>query len=198
VHAYGAKSCLLEGASIERWRAFQVPVQIALDVIGAREQAQVGDAAQPLRQRRQRRPERRRGDVVQHVIADDDVEALARRRRGQRREVSLANVAASAVAPDRVRARLDASIVEMRALAEECRAPEPFSASDVERVARATPEQLLGERDDRASRARALGRGGNAMPRVTVPAIVIWLAEAVGQLALRGISTRSGACTLSR
>ena len=48
--------------------------------------------------------------------------------------------------------------------------------------------------------ARALGRGGNAMPRVTVPAIVVRLAEAVGQMALRGISTRSGVdpCTLSR
>lgn len=86
----------------------------------------------------------------------------------------------------------------MRARALQCRAPEPLAASDIERIARAAAEQLLGERDDSASDARPLGRGGNAMPRVTVPAIVIWLAEAVGQLALRGISTRSGACTLSR
>ena len=86
----------------------------------------------------------------------------------------------------------------MRALAPQCRAPEPLTTSDIERIARAAPQQLLGERDDRASDARALGRGGNAMPRMAVPAIVIGLAEAVGQLALRGISTRLGACTLSR
>lgn len=135
---------------------------------------------------------------MQHVIADDDVEALASGGRGQRREVSPANVAASAETPDRVRARLDALVGEMRALAPKRRAPEPLSASDVERVARAAPQQLLGERDDRAGYPRALGRCRNAMPRMTVPAVVVWLAEAVGQLALRGISTRSGACTLSR
>ncbi len=88
----------------------------------------------------------------------------------------------------------------MRALAPQRRAPEPLATAHIECVSRAASEQLLVERDDRAGDARALGRGGDPMPRVTVPAIVVRLAEAVAQLALRGISTRSGVapCTLSR
>jgi hypothetical protein len=137
---------------------------------------------------------------VQHVVADDDVEPFAKARCAQRGEIALPNVAARAEAPDCVRARLDADVFEMWALAPERGAPESLAASDVERVACTAPEQLFGEGDDRAGYSCTLARRSNAMPGVTVPAIVVRLAEAVGQLALRGISTRSGVelCTLSR
>lgn len=193
MHADRAKTRFLERASIKRRRAFQVAVKIALDVVCTREQAEVRDATQPLRQRVHSRPEHRSGDVVQHIITNDDVELLASADRAERGEVALANVATSAETPDCVRAWLDAQVIEMRALTPERRTPEPFSASNVECVACTAAKQLFRERNDRASDACALGSGGNAMPRVAVPAIVIRLAEAVGQLALRGISTRSGA-----
>ena len=86
----------------------------------------------------------------------------------------------------------------MRPLAAERGAPESFAAPDVERVARAALEQLLGERDDPACDVLALWRGRDAMLRVPVPAIVVRPVEALVQPALRGISTRSGVCTLSR
>ena len=59
-------------------------MQVALDVIGAREQAQIRDAPKALRQCGHRGAERWRGNVVQHVVADDDVESLATGRRSQR------------------------------------------------------------------------------------------------------------------
>ncbi|HEY2897133.1 MAG TPA: hypothetical protein VGJ12_08360 [Gemmatimonadaceae bacterium] len=137
---------------------------------------------------------------MKDVVADHDVEAAANAGGAQRCDVALADVAARAIAPDGVRARLEPQIFETRPLACERRAPESLAAADIERVARAASEQLLRQGDDRASDACALGCGGNAMPRMAVPAVVVGLAEAVGQLAPRGIPTRSGVppCTFSK
>jgi hypothetical protein len=175
-------------------------VQVALDVIGTREQPEVGNAAQSFRERLHSDSQHRGWHVVKDIIADQDVELSADAGRAQRRDVALPDVAPCAVTPDSVRARLEARVFEMRPLAPQRRAPETLATADIERIARASAEQLFGERDDRASDADALGRGGNAMARVTIPAVVVRLAEAVDQLAPRGISTRSGVdpCTLSR
>jgi hypothetical protein len=143
---------------------------------------------------------RRCGDVVKDIVADDDVEAAANAARVERGDVATADVPARAVAPHRVRARLETRVFEMRALAPQRRAPESLAATHIQRGADTPPEQLLGQRDERAGDAYALGRCGNTMPRMAVPAIVVRLAEAVGQTALLGISTRCGVapCTLSR
>ena len=60
-------------------------MQIALDVIGAREQPEVGDAAQPLRERVHAESQRRCRDVVKDIVADHDVEAAANAGRVERR-----------------------------------------------------------------------------------------------------------------
>ena len=200
MHADRAKSGSLEHAPVERGRPLQIAVQVALDVIGLGEQPEVRNAAEPMRERADSGSQHRRWNVVKDIVADHDVEAAADAWCVQRSDVTVADVAACAVAPNGVRARLDSQVFQSRPLAAQGRAPESLAAADIERVARAASEQLLGERDDRASDACALGSGGDAMARVTVPAIVVRLAEAVGQLALRGISMRSGVelCTLSR
>jgi hypothetical protein len=90
---------------------------------------------------------------VQDIVADHDIEAAPNARPVQRSDVAAADVAARAVAPNRVGARLESQIFEMRPLAPQRRAPETLAAADIERAARAAPEQLLREGDDRASDA---------------------------------------------
>jgi hypothetical protein len=88
----------------------------------------------------------------------------------------------------------------MRPFAAECGTPESLAAADIERCAHAPLEQLLRHRDNRSRDACPLGRRGDAVAEVSVPAIVVRPAEALAQLALRVASMRSGVevCTLSR
>src|SRR6516162_6915259 len=160
---------------------------VAHRVILDREQLEEGDASEQTLDRAQTGARLGERKVVEHVRADDEIEAPLESQAGHFAEAAAADVAATAIAPDDVGARIDSEVAEVRPGAQQQRAPAPFAAPDVEYRANRALEQVLGGGDREPDTPRERARMRERIPRLAVPVVEV---PAVVSLAVPAAGSR--------
>lgn len=164
---------LLELAQVPLRGAGDEAVHVAIGVIAAGEYFEEGDAFEHVDDAAQARADFRGLEVVQHVGADDEIEAGIEAQVFELAEGGQADVAAAAVAVDHVLAGVQPAVARLRAQRAQVGAPRRFAAAHVEHAADGATEVVLGLRHGQRHLAAQLGGRGDGVVRVAVPLVEI-------------------------